>query len=167
MRRHLVLAVIALAVASAAWAEPRPFRTRAANDRAWQLIEGGLTRSETIRHLVRQLEQSDLIVVVDVCRVTPPALGDTRIVAAADGVRFLRIRVTATAAKADQLVVLGHELRHAVEIAEAPDVRDDDGQRKLGQRLGWSSPSGHAYETEPTIKAGDAVRMELRRSKTR
>ena len=167
MRRHLVLAVVALAAVSSAWADPRPFRTRAADDKAWRLIEGGLTRSETIRRLVQQLERSDLIVFVQVCHVAAPALGDTRIMAAAEGTRFLRVRVSATASPADQMVVLGHELRHAVEIAEAPQLRDTEGQRELGQRIGWGSRLGLAYETEAAIKAGEAVRGELRSARAR
>jgi hypothetical protein len=172
MRRHsavaaLAVAVLAVTVVPSAWAGPRPFRTRAADDTAWRLIESALARSETVRNLVEQLERSDVIVTVQVCHVTAPALGDTRVVAAAEGTRFLRVRVTVREDLTDQLVVLGHELRHAVEIADAPEVRNAEGQRALGERIGWSSAAAGGYETEAAITAGDAVRRELRRGKVR
>ena len=138
MRRRLILAILAWAVLSSAWAGPRPAWTRPANDEAWRLIETGLTRSETIRRLVQRLEQSDLIAFVEVGHVTPPALGDTRIVAASGAARYLRVRGTTRALPADQLMILGHELCHAAEIADAPEVRDSGGQSALGQ---WRKPA--------------------------
>ena len=144
----------------------RPFRTRAANDTSWRLIEDGLARSATVRRLVQRLEQSDVIVIVEVCQVMRPALGDTRILAATAVVRHVRIRITSAAGRVDQLSILGHELQHAVEIASEPGVRDSAGQEDLGRRIGWMHDTGPGYETQAAQEAGDAVRSEIRLART-
>ena len=70
-------------------------------------------------------------------------------------------KLNATVENDDQLVVLGHELQHALEFADA-DVRDEEGQRALGRRIGWAHGGGCGYETQDAIDAGSAVRVELR-----
>jgi hypothetical protein len=164
VRQVMALAMVVMALGSSAWAGERPFRTRGADEKARLVLEEGQARSETIRRLVARLEQSDLIVIVQLCHVMPPALGDTRILASDAESRYLRVRIAAAAGRIDRLVVLGHELQHAVEIASAPDVRDSDGQRVLGQRIGWGHDLGRGYETQAAIDAGDAVRGETRRA---
>lgn len=164
MARNFGFALVGLLAAAAALAQgdARPFRTRAADNDARRLLVAGLARSATIRGLVTRLEQTDVIVVVHVCHVTRPALGDTRIAAVAPTVRYFQLRVSATQSQDDQLIVLGHELRHALELAAAADVRDAEGQRLLGKRLGWLHDGGSGYETQEAVDAGDAVRADLR-----
>ena len=64
------------------------------------------------------------------------------------------------------MALLGHELRHAVELAEAPTVEDSDDYERLYDRIGYESCSRAAprcYETEAAVRAGRDVLSELRK----
>ena len=63
------------------------------------------------------------------------------------------------------MALLGHELRHAVELAEAPAVDDGDDYERLYDRIGYLSCTRAAprcYETVAAVRAGRAVLGELR-----
>ncbi len=170
--RHLALLTMGAIVPAVvvAGTEPRPFRTRAADDNAWQLLSTGLSASPTVRRLVAALEKTDVIVTVEVSLVLPPAMGDIRILSAAAGARHLRIRVTTCVATPDRLAVFGHELQHAVEIASVPEVRDAETLERLFERIGfrhWKRAVGGGWETLAAIEAGDCVASEVRTAKPR
>ena len=68
------------------------------------------------------------------------------------------------------MALLGHELRHAVELAEAPAVDDDGDYQRLYDRIGYQSCSRAAprcYETDAAVRAGRAVLTELRKQADR
>lgn len=171
--RYLALLAPALvtAMVSTAAADPeRPFRTRAADERAWQLLSLALSTSPTVGRLVTALEHTDAIVLVELCMMLPPSLGDTRILSAGVGVRHVRVRVTTAATRPKQLAVLGHELQHAVEIASAPEVRDTESLERLLERIGfrhWRRAVGGGWETLTAIEIEKSVASEVRAAKLR
>ena len=59
--------------------------------------------------------------------------------------------------------LLAHELQHAVELADAPEVRDDEGVRQLYRRIGSASDPDH-FETAAARRIERAVRMEVGRA---
>ena len=133
----------------------RPFRTRAADDESWRLLEAGLRRSATIRHLIVQLEQTDVIVIMEVCHSAPAALGDlgdTRILPSGPAARWVRVRISAAARWTDQLWILGHELQHVVEIALAPWVRDAKDRRRSAGTTAGEHRRGAATRPLPPCK---------------
>jgi hypothetical protein len=63
-----------------------------------------------------------------------------------------------------QIAALGHELRHAVEIADAPSVVDDASLAAEYRRVGFPSRavrSGNGYESRAAIDAAHRVWAEL------
>jgi hypothetical protein len=80
--------------------------------------------------------------------------------------RLLRVRVDPRLASEEVMGLLGHELRHAVEVLSDPQVRSDKAIHflylKQGLKLG-STATG-VFETEAAIEAGRAVRAEVRAS---
>ena len=57
--------------------------------------------------------------------------------------------------------LLAHELQHALELAAAPDVRDQESCARLFARIGW--PAGpQRFETEAARVTEGRVRRELR-----
>jgi hypothetical protein len=59
-----------------------------------------------------------------------------------------------------QIAFLAHELRHAVEVAQAPDVRDVAGLLHLYERIGYSLGGGH-FETASAVAAENEALREL------
>ena len=127
------------------------------------LVEQGLVRSATLRHLEDRLRQSRVIAYL-AASYDLPARGRTRLVGAGGGWRYLLIDLDTRLARIDLLSLLGHELQHAVEIAEAAEVVDESSLIALYQRIGLSqrdSSSGLAFDTRSAIEAGHQVFAEL------
>ena len=60
----------------------------------------------------------------------------------------------------ERVALLGHELYHALEIAQEPGVRDTQTLRALYRRIGHEYGRGQ-FETEPARTAGRRVQAEL------
>ncbi len=110
---------------------------RASDDELVALLEDGVKRSTTFKGLVDRLSKSDVILYVRP-DVTAKANAPTRLtfLAAKGGFRYLVIRVGAGQAKDKQLATLGHELQHAVTIADAASVVDSASLRREFERVG-------------------------------
>ena len=136
-------------------------RVRTESAEVRHLIEETASRSRTVRELLARLAATDTIVYVE---FTPSPLvptARTKLVTTTSGVRFLRIGININAASADRGPWLGHELQHALEIAERREVRDDNGVRALYQRIGRSHGIDQ-FETDGARHVEWAVRAELR-----
>ena len=137
---------------------------RAADSGINLLVERGLAHSPTFRRLYEQLGQSDLIVHLE--RGPQPWLGAgfNQFVAEVGERRFVRITLNVAQLDADAVALLGHELQHAVELADAPDVEDIDGYERLSRRIGYRSCSRETrcFDTVAAVAAGRAILKELR-----
>ena len=67
------------------------------------------------------------------------------LVSATAKARYVRVDIDVRLAPARRAEVLAHELYHALEIAAAPEVRDEAGMRALFTRIGWQD--GDRFET--------------------
>src|SRR5262249_49621780 len=122
-----VLAVIATALVIAplhAAAPPHvanPYaHVRPIQKDAEALIAEGMAQSPTFRRLVNELEQSDVIVYVDLRPDMRDSIGGSlRFLGKSATHRFLRIQVNRADAPIWRVALLGHELQHAVEVARA------------------------------------------------
>ena len=85
------------------------------------VIASGIERSPTFRRIVERLEQSDVIVEVQCGYFTgSQRAGRTVLLSASAHVRYVLVEVACWATSGPSLHMIGHELRHALEIAEAP-----------------------------------------------
>ena len=125
------------------------------------LIEGAMARSGTMRRLVDRLNRTDAIVYVEITSAPLVPTARTKLVATVPGARFIRISINVGWGDRDRVALLAHELQHAVEIAEQHDVRDDDGVRRLYDRIGRSY-GADSYETEAAREVEWTVRAEIR-----
>src|SRR4029453_11039588 len=94
-----------------------------------RLFEVGMTSSPTFQRLVTRLDHSDVIVYVDVTVDVPPHfVGVLRFLTMTKSSRFLVVRLNRMLAPGAALVgILGHELQHAVEVADAKDAPPAEG----------------------------------------
>ena len=131
-----------------------------------QLILSGIQRSPTFKAIVDRLEVSDLIVEVQ-CGLFKSSLqaGRTVLLSARPSVRYVLVEIACPQADAAALEILGHELRHALEIASAPWVVDEPSLEKLYTQIGYSSCAKTGgvseFETADAIEAGERVHHDL------
>ena len=125
----------------------------------------GSAHSATFRRLLEQLEMSDVIVHVERRPRWERPHGATRFIAATPYARYLRITIAATDASDAIVALLGHELRHAVETADAPEVVDESSFHALYRRIGHAScaPPQWCFDTATAVRTGIDVYTELRR----
>jgi hypothetical protein len=131
---------------------------------ARDLVTSGLARSELIRRMIDHLEASDLVVYVNLRWFMADRTGQLTFIGSTGGVRYAMIQVACGHILSDEIATLGHELRHAVEVADAPAVVDRvsfaSHYARIGMDLGRVGVS-RQYETTTAVEAGRYVAREL------
>lgn len=158
----LVAASPGLAVAQAFDNDPWN-HIRTTDRRLIRLLHDGVRGSETFRRLVDRLRQSDVIVYLE-CGGTASPGGRLTFVTAAANWRYVHVRVARLASADVQIALIGHELRHAVEVADAPAVVDLPSLAREYQRIGFPSPGqdpGASFDSSAAIDAGYRVLREM------
>jgi hypothetical protein len=155
-------------VASGAPYDPLPARSTDAGINA--LLAEGYARSTTFHGLVQALETSGTIVYVEygICAFGHldgcllPFVADT------GKRRYLRVVLTARPGHTDRehlLALIGHELQHALEVADHPEVTDVQGMLNMYRRIGFPLRGRSGYETSAARAAERAVLSELQRQR--
>jgi len=136
-------------------------RVRSSSPYLKLLITSGVERSPTFRDIVERLETSDLIVEVECGRFTSSMLaGRTALLAALPGVRYVLVEVGCPLSSAPALATIGHELRHALEIATARWVVDDETLALFYTQIGFPNRAAKMasygqFETSDALDAGE------------
>jgi hypothetical protein len=136
---------------------------RGANPEVKALIEQGIRRSPTFKDLVSRINRSDVVVYISVVRDLPPGLdGRLSFMTYAGSVRYLHAQVMDGLGVDATISIAAHELQHALEVAEHPDVRNSAALASLYERIGERSPvSNNRYDTAAARSTGRRVRQEL------
>lgn len=166
-----VLLVFILAVPAVA--DPST-RVRASHPRLAHLLLAGEQRSATFRDLIARLQVSDVIVHLESAPPGHPLDGGMQFVGAIGLARYVRVTLRTDLQAEALMALIGHELRHAVEVAENPEIRDEVSFRGYYEERGRPSHRGRnvTYDTRAAVEAGQRVAVELRmtqafRSETR
>ena len=158
-----MVATIVLLTTLTAAGEAGP-HVRSSVPRIAALLRRGVECSSTVRHLVATLDASDVIVYIEPKQRRPSLSGylSHHIVTVA-GIRYLRIYIEMQGAKRQLISLIGHELQHAVEVAQAADARTSADLTRVFDRL--RVPLGcHAadcYETRAARDVERAIQREL------
>ena len=148
-----------LSAAAALDAPTRHVRTTDPSVRA--LLARGFRRSSTFASLIARLQQSDVIVYIEQLPRLPGGLeGRMMMLPRAHAFRYVRIQIIPLGTLEDSIALLGHELQHAIEVADSPDVGDQDTLARLYQRIGLRG-GPHVYDTLAAQDIGRAVLKEL------
>jgi hypothetical protein len=138
-------------------------RVRPNDQRTATVFLNGLQRSDTFRALVDRLEQRNVIVYLRM----DPALkgklaGRLTWMAATRNFRYVRISLNPEIGGDLAIATLGHELQHAVEVADAPSIIDAESlaayYQKHGVRVGTRKDD---WDSLAARMVGDDVRREL------
>jgi hypothetical protein len=164
--RLLAAALVLLLAAPCARAEgpTNDPRIRALVTGGDQFIAEGIARSRTIRALVDRLEHSDMVVYVRNKPLSPLIRGHLLFMTATPERRYVLIEIACGQSWNTQLSALGHELRHAVEVADAPSIRTPQDLKAYYSHAGAISrhePQHEGFETDQAIDAGRQVAREL------
>ena len=126
-----------------------------------RLLARGYHRSPTLAGIITKLQHSDVFVYIEEVPRLPGALeGRLMMLPRAHDTRYVRIQIALRGAPEDTIALLGHELRHALEVAEAPSVSDQAGLERLYERIGVNG-GAHQYDTIAAQETGRTVRREL------
>lgn len=160
----LVLALLALAatpIAPSAVLESPTRHVRSAYPYITSLLKEGFSRSPTFARLITRLERSDLIVHIETSVTLPPGIeGRLLLLPRAHETRYIRIQISIAESRTDAIALVAHELQHAQELADAPEVTDTAAFEALYQRIGIRS-GWHQYETEAAQQVARRVRREV------
>lgn len=174
---RVLVAVFVCATAGSATAGPgaalRPTRpasphesmlhVRTTDDRIRRALAIGAEKAPTLRGLLEELEASDVILYVE-----PGECGCGRaracvtFVTMVEGIRYLRATVSPLQLEIDLISHIGHELRHATELAAARQVVSRETFKEFytgASSVTCRAPCG--YETLAAIRTQSAVRTEL------
>jgi len=116
--------------------------------------------------MVERLRQSDVVVYIE-CSGPAGDGGRLAFMSAVGGYRDLHVRVARLSHEDQQVAMLGHELRHAVEVADAPAIVDADTLAREYTRIGYVNPrvvNRLAFDSEAAVQAGHAVLREMVRA---
>jgi hypothetical protein len=138
---------------------------RTTDRRLIRLLHDGMRASDTFRRMVHRIRQSNVIVYLE-CGGSRHRSADGRLtfVSAVGGARYVHIRVARLAAADVQIALIGHELRHAVEIADAPGVIDGHSLAREYERIGFLNSrqiAGTSYDSAAAVEAGYQVLRDL------
>jgi hypothetical protein len=137
-------------------------RVRSSNAAIAALIQQAGERSKTFRGLVEAINASDGIVYVEegTCGHGVRACFVTVTVAGAN--RILRVKVdTRKAADPDLMWLIGHELRHTIEVLSDRTVTSQADMYFFYSQEGHKQNDARAFETPAAIEAGEAIRAEV------
>jgi hypothetical protein len=165
---NIALGVLVLLSSFVAGTEPRDgSHVRTMGKQLRTVIDEGLARSAFFRSLVARLDGSDVIVYVEPeCPMSPRLFGRLTLLGAGGDRRYVNVRISCMLTVAQQIAALGHELRHAVEIADAPSVVDDASLAAEYRRVGYSSRAlrSSGFESRAAIDAARQVWSDLART---
>jgi hypothetical protein len=166
----LWLTLLACAAPRPSWAESIPDPKAPPNIRItepWlrQLFATGVSRSPTFRSIVERLDQSDVVVYVRIDMLGSTGVaGRLTFLSAVGETRYVVIRLTPLRSAVLQLAMIGHELQHAVEVAENPAIVDPESMYREYLRIGHlngMTESGVAVDTKAALEAGGRISDEL------
>lgn len=127
------------------------------------MLTQAVERSAIVRGLVHRLQQSNVIVHIEATRNLPSGIGGTtRFVAGRGAYRYLRISLSVWLPPADRVAIVGHELQHALEVAQSLAANAAD-MREWFERSGFRVRISHdLFETGAALQVERKIRQELR-----
>jgi hypothetical protein len=136
-------------------------RVRALGNVAGRLLEQAIQKSPSMAAMVDELERSDLLVYVETRNLPKLVHGYVQMAGSTANVRYVRLVLGVPNTNRELMATLGHELRHTLEIAAMPDVRDGASLSARYRTLGVPMVKGGYYETEAALEAGRQVAREI------
>lgn len=160
----MVLLVVSLLAPSLS-ADAAVPRLRPTDREMRQLLADGVATSASLRAIVERLDALDVVVYIGCARLPLGLDGRLTFVSAGGGLRYVTVGIAWDRRPSRRIAILGHELQHALEIAERPAIVDAASLAREYRHFGFSrAPAGGgrmAFDTTAAIDAGDRILREL------
>lgn len=136
---------------------------RASDAELIALLAEGVKKSPTLRALVARLNKSDVIVYVRMDVTSKQGNGRLTFLTANAGYRYLVVHVPTGVSKVKQLTALGHDMQHAVFVADAPIVTDLQSFRHEFERIGSVTSNGRdlSFASPAAVETRNRIQREL------
>lgn len=165
LRRLLALALVALPLVSPhrAAADTLPY-VRILDRELKARFEAGVERSPTLRALLAQVaDAGSILVFVDCNMLLPTAMGARlNFVTSVAGLRYVRVAIDCTLVPRQQIALIAHEVQHALEIGNRPDIVDVDAMESFYEEIGFNSSKDGAHKRFETTTAIAIQRLVYR-----
>ena len=137
-------------------------RLRPQGDRVALWLREARRRSPTVRRLIARIEQSDVIVYLDISRALSPNVAACLTwMAATSSRRIVRATFRRDLRTSEAIAMLAHELQHVVEVIDHPEVRSTATLLALYTRIGHATgTNGLRWDTADAIAVGTLARLE-------
>src|SRR5262249_8907214 len=130
---------------------------------AQTLVQEGARRSPTVSGFLQRVEDSSVVLYIDVDPFLRARAG-LKFVSSASGVTYLLALINPSAAIADEIVVLAHELQHVAEVIASPwPIKSTADLERLYARIGFRAPEA-GFETDAALATERVARKELQRA---
>ena len=136
---------------------------RASDAELVALLAEGVKRSPTLKALVERLNKSDVILYVRMDVTSKTGTGRLTFLTANAGYRYLVVHVPNGQSKAKQLAALGHDMQHAIVVADAPSVTDSASFRREFEKIGSVSQSQNGRDLSFASPAAVETRNRIQR----
>jgi hypothetical protein len=123
------------------------------------LLEIARLACPTVQRLLDELQETDVIVLVEVRDGVLNGTGHLTFQGEGHGTRYLRITLDGGNRRPELAAWLAHELQHAVEVAAAAGVKNAEGLGRLFTRIGWRVADAQ-FETDAAVTAGKQALRE-------
>jgi hypothetical protein len=171
VRRGFTLSIVATMLttqitAASVTADGSSSRVRSTSPVMLDLLKEARDRSGTFRTLLEAIDHSNGIVYVEFGYCAFGHLDGCLLpfIASTHGDRYVRVIVTQEKSRVNHeqlLALIGHELRHALEVLEHPEVVDVQTMENMYRRIGTPIAGQRGFETSAARTAGTAILSEL------
>ena len=157
--------VIVLVTSTPIRADPIPGpRLRIPDQRLLPVVQTGREQSPSFRALVDRLETTDVVVYVQCARLRSQLDGELTFLSAAGGLRYVVVRIAWDLPLDRKIAILGHELQHALEVADNPEIVSAGTLALAFKRFGFAKRRGFDrvdFDTAAAIDTGVTIWREL------
>jgi hypothetical protein len=143
---------------------PAHARLRIPDRRLLPVVEAGRQQSASFRALIERLEATDVVVYVQCGALRPRLDGELTFISAVGGLRYVLVRIAWDLTLPRKIAILGHELQHALEVADNPDIVSARTLARAYERLGFTTQRGFGrvrFDTVAAIDTGVTIWREL------
>jgi len=111
--------------------------------------------------MVDRLERARIVVYVEQSLLPSALRGRLVFVTTSGGWPYVRVQIDCRQIRDDQMVMLGHELRHAIEVADA-GIANDASLQALYRTIGFATDNTERrFESDAARDAALMVRRDL------